>query len=192
MPAGSIIRVHVLAETAGLTIARQTELFDSGGQGDQPRQYERLMDRLSNRLGPDAVVRPQLRRDAQPERAFDFEPAIRGGNIVSLQTGEQSRASGSAREDCGPCFTRPLTLLAEPQSILLTLKTDGGAPKRFTLRGRSHTIAWSRGPERIETGWWRDAAIGRDYFKVQTTTGRQFWIFRRLDRDQWFLHGCFD
>ena len=46
------------------------------------------------------------------------------------------------------------------------------------------------GPERIQTGWWRGHYIRRDYYRVETTTGQRFWLFRR--RGHWFLHGVFD
>jgi protein ImuB len=50
--------------------------------------------------------------------------------------------------------------------------------------------AW--GPERIETGWWRGRAVGRDYYRVATTTGRRFWRFRHLGDGQWFVQGMFE
>jgi protein ImuB len=53
-------------------------------------------------------------------------------------------------------------------------------------------FAQTWGPERIETGWWRGQAVGRDYYRVETTDGRRFWIFRNLEDNRWFLHGVFD
>jgi len=67
-----------------------------------------------------------------------------------------------------------------------------GPPLAFRLRGREHRIARSWGPERIETGWWRGRPIGRDYFRVETTTGQRYWLFRRLADGRWFLHGRFE
>ena len=48
------------------------------------------------------------------------------------------------------------------------------------------------GPERIETGWWRRACMRRDYYRVETTAGLRFWLFRDLDDGGWFLHGSFE
>jgi hypothetical protein len=58
--------------------------------------------------------------------------------------------------------------------------------------GDQHEVAQTWGPERIETGWWRGRPAGRDYYRVETSAGRRFWIFRRLRDDQWFVHGVFD
>ena len=52
-------------------------------------------------------------------------------------------------------------------------------------------VGWSMS-ERIETGWWRDAAVCRDYFRVVTQTGQHFWLFRCFDQAAWFIHGAFD
>jgi protein ImuB len=34
--------------------------------------------------------------------------------------------------------------------------------------------------------------VQRDYYRIETTTGRRFWLFRRLNDAKWFLHGIFD
>ena len=48
------------------------------------------------------------------------------------------------------------------------------------------------GPERLETGWWRGADVRRDYFRVLTEGGQQFWLLRDLKTRQWFLHGIYE
>ena len=58
------------------------------------------------------------------------------------------------------------------------------------VRGQQHRVTRSWGPERIQTGWWRGNYIRRDYYRVQTDTGRSFWLFRAQGR--WFLQGVFD
>ena len=50
-------------------------------------------------------------------------------------------------------------------------------------------IAWA---ERIETGWWDDDGISRDYYTAQKPDGRRLWIFRNRTRESaWYLHGYF-
>lgn len=66
-----------------------------------------------------------------------------------------------------------------------------GPPMRFWWRGREYTVARAQGPERIETGWWRQADIHRDYYRVETTGGERFWLFRNRRDEGWFLQGCF-
>ena len=62
----------------------------------------------------------------------------------------------------------------------------------FQFCGRDQRIAQHWGPERIETGWWRNRIVGRDYYQVETTTGHRYWFFRRLRDGRWFMHGMFE
>jgi protein ImuB len=46
--------------------------------------------------------------------------------------------------------------------------------------------------ERIESGWWDDGDVRRDYFVARTRTGARLWVYRELtDSCCWFLHGVF-
>lgn len=47
-----------------------------------------------------------------------------------------------------------------------------------------------KGPERIQTGWWDNKSINRDYYIAQSPTGQQVWIFKTPQKE-WFLHGFF-
>lgn len=47
-----------------------------------------------------------------------------------------------------------------------------------------------KGPERIQTGWWDDQPISRDYYIGQSKDGQQVWIFK-TPTQEWFLHGYF-
>ena len=74
----------------------------------------------------------------------------------------------------------------------MSLAEPEGTPVRFRWQQREHRVTRSWGPERIETGWWRSAAVRRDYFRVEVHTGHWFWLFHRLEERDWFLHGAFD
>jgi len=58
-------------------------------------------------------------------------------------------------------------------------------PQRLQLK--VHVI---KGPERIQTGWWDDKPINRDYYIGQSEDGQQVWIFKTPAKE-WFLHGYF-
>jgi protein ImuB len=166
---------------------RQQELFADDSPRSRPRQLAGLIDRLTTRLGRDAVVRARLKPDAQPELAWQCEPLVDQGSRFR-------KRSPATSTDWPP---RPLQLLPHPLRLsAMSLSPDGafpgGPPVRFSFHGCEHHVAHAWGPERIETGWWRGQAIGRDYFHVETTTGCRFWLFRRLRDGQWFLHGTFD
>ncbi len=47
-----------------------------------------------------------------------------------------------------------------------------------------------KGPERIQTGWWDDNPINRDYYIAQSSDGQQVWIYKTPEQN-WFLHGFF-
>ncbi len=167
------------AETLG---DRQGHLFDpADGQadGDPDEDLAHLLDRLSNRLGFDAVVRPRLVADHQPECACRFQPVIADRS--------------SAPEASPPAATdRPLRLLARPIEVPAMAIVPDGPPTWFRWAGREHVIAKAVGPERIETGWWRGGDIQRDYFAVTTNTQRRFWLFRDRKEGKWFLQGAFE
>jgi protein ImuB len=58
------------------------------------------------------------------------------------------------------------------------------------LRGHEPLIL--SGPERLETGWWDDGEVCRDYYVVETSLGQHAWAFC-LPGEQtgWMIHGWF-
>jgi protein ImuB len=159
-----------------------------------------LIDRLSNRLGRQAVVRPVLLSDAQPEHACldvplagEVTPRAAEPRPPGRRSGKRT-GNGLAR---GPRTVtlfqpdeRPVCLKAQP--LLLQMRTTrGGAPRAFRLAGREHRLTQTWGPERIETGWWRTGLVRRDYYRVETTAGSRYWLFHDLRSNRWFLHGEF-
>lgn len=238
----------------------QPEFFEGDGP-HAPEELAALIDRLSSRLGPEAVTRVRLVPDPQPEYACRFEPVMKGqGPGVRGQRSETrgrgsgargKRVAGALREDLGhaarprlwreddgersdppdprplsprnggrgeplwplsvkkrgagsssfpdprplapgPCLKRPVRLWLEPVRIEVVSAVPDGPPVRFWWAGVEYWVTHARGPERIETGWWRGNDVHRDYYAVATHAGGHFWIFRRRDDGRWFLHGCFD
>lgn len=178
--------------TARLEPRRQTTLFEPGdireaNSTDRRRSFTMLVERLSSRLGCEAVVRVRLRPEAQPELAWHERPVV-----------EHRRRRPSQKTLPPELPPRPLRLLQRPvllQRDAVAATTQSFTPEPppwFCVGGERHRVARSWGPERIETGWWRGQAVGRDYFHVETTAGRHFWIFRRLRDEQWLLHGVFE
>ncbi len=81
---------------------------------------------------------------------------------------EPGTRTAPAPYDTGP---RPLWLLDPPRRL-----TEGD----FTLLA---------GPERIESGWWDEAGMRRDYFIACAADHSLVWVYR--DTESWFLHGVF-
>jgi protein ImuB len=176
---GPVGRVTLEAVTTAPLENRQAQLF-AGGQDEASRQLALLIDRLTSRLGPEAVLRPQLTADPLPERA------VRKEFKVQSSTFKVRRTTSSTLNSCfRPLFLRP-PLVLDVVSIV-----PDGPPITFHYAGQWHRVAHWWGPERIETGWYRGASVRRDYYRVQTEEGLRFWLFRRLDDDAWCLHGEF-
>ncbi len=153
---------------------RQQELFgDNRHEAD--KQLESLIDRLSSRLGAEAVLRPQLTADPVPERAVAYIPLLQAGK----------------RKPQAPPAHRPLVLHSSPVALTAISVVPAGPPVSFHFGGQQNKVAFWWGPERIESGWWRGRSARRDYYRVETESGQRYWLFRRLTDGQWFLHGEF-
>jgi len=181
-----VAAVHVAAAATAPLEYRQQEMFSEDPPRASPRHLAGLVDRLSSRLGSRSVVRARLAPDAQPELAWRSRP------LVQSAAGKRFRRRDAWQPVPADLPPRPLRLLRRPLALRATAIMPDGPPLGFQLRGRQHRIAKTWGPERIETGWWRNRPVGRDYYRVETTTGRRYWVFRRLRDGRWFMHGTFE
>jgi protein ImuB len=142
-----------------------------------------LIDRLVGRLGARRLYRLSALESDVPERSVR--------RLAPLE----------APADW-PKWPRPVRLLlrAEPVENVVALLPDG-PPRRFTWRGRTHSVRRADGPERIHGEWWRrtaEADAVRDYFQVEDEEGARFWLYRRGDGLDprsgnlgWWLQGMF-
>ncbi|MBT6096370.1 MAG: DNA polymerase Y family protein [Rhodospirillaceae bacterium] len=148
-----------------------------------------LLDRLGNRLGPDHVHRLAPTPRHPPEHA---------------QTAVPAQTVPAAPEGDGPTAPRPLQLLASPEPIEVIAPVPDRPPVMFRWRRQRHRVAAADGPERIAPEWWLEDPAElfsshtrlRDYYRVEDTEGRRFWLFRaglyRPDRAlKWYMHGFF-
>jgi protein ImuB len=141
------------------------------------------IDRLSVRLGPQAIRRPVPYASHLPERAQRWLAPLE-----PEQAGPEDRA----------CHARPLKLLDRPEPIAVLYASPDGLPHRFRWRGQVHEIARAEGPERIAPEWWRERSSTRlrDYYRIEDGEGRRYWIYRnglagdgRGGAPEWFLQG---
>lgn len=177
-------------ETLGLR-ASWTEPV-APGQGDIEAAAERhgtslgaCIDRLTVRLGGQAVRRPVAQASHMPERAqawqppLDPEPAPHGEQRFNL---------------------RPLKLFDRAEQITVLYATPDGHPQAFRWRDRVHQVARVEGPERLAPEWWRERSSARlrDYYRIEDGEGRRYWIYcqgilgdGRGGMPLWFLHGIY-
>lgn len=140
------------------------------------------VDRLSVRLGPQAVRRPVPHASHLPERAQRWVPPL--------------DPPGSQEEFA--FHARPLKMLDRPEQIGVIYAAPDGLPRMFRWRGNIHEVARAEGPERIAPEWWRERSTTRlrDYYRIEDQAGRRYWIYRlglpddgRGGMPAWFLQG---
>jgi len=188
-----------LAVLEAAPLAQQQQvLFAELAPPTESDAWSTLVERLSGRLGPDAVLRVRARDDHQPERAWRGTPWLRRETEGASAKPPRRRATPAATRRATPLTPvaasapRTARLLPEPRPIRVFAVAPQGHPHQFHDEAIEHRVARSWGPERIETGWWRGPSVRRDYFRVETEAGLRAWLFRDLRRERWFLHGWFD
>ena len=164
------------------------------GGSEDTAEMDRLVDRLSARLGSRRVRRLIARDSHIPEIAATAVPA----QMTDIDNGWPAFRQFRTQADLAP---RPLRLLTQPEPIEALAEVPDGPPLCFRWRRALHEVIAAEGPERIEGAWWSErGGAARDYFRVEDKTGLRFWLFRSgLYRDltqgaaapSWFLHGTF-
>lgn len=91
---------------------------------------------------------------------------------------------------------RPTQLLHKPQPIEVTAPIPDYPPMNFRYNGKLHKVIKADTCERIESEWWLDKGLHRDYYVVQDEEGKCYWLFRlgyydESNKQSWFLHGFF-
>jgi len=177
--------------TEELGAAQESLVEEPSGE----RELARLIDRLTVKLGPRRVRRPQPQESHLPERASGWTSAV-----SSLRA---KRSNPVLDRHVAPLLAttkRPQRLLDWPEAIDVIYATPEGVPRRFVWRRAVHDIARVEGPERIAPEWWRQPSSARlrDYYRVEDQAGRRYWIYRegvigdgRGGLPNWYIHGLF-
>jgi protein ImuB len=186
-----IVRLSCLVAEPLASLQRELE---QAHHGERERNLADLLDRLGARLGARRVTRLECVDTHIPEFAVaaiaaSAPPTSKARSVHSPLVEEKARKAPP---------TRPLRLFERPELIEAIAAIPDGPPMRFRWRRVLHEIAAIEGPERIAAEWWRRAdALTRDYFRVEDTQGRRFWLYREglygreTIRAKWFLHGLF-
>lgn len=198
------------------TSATQSALAAPGRHGGD---INHLIDRISNRLGAERVLRLCPFASHLPERAERRTAALEHSS--SKASALQQDPALRSNESTGP---RPAFLLTHPEPIAVIAEMPEGAPARFSWRRITRRVAKSSGPERIAPEWWRhlstahararqsdhgDNADGarvrlprtRDYYVLEDEVGGRYWVFRdgiytnaceaEGGAPTWYMHGLF-
>jgi protein ImuB len=149
-----------------------------------------LIDRLAARFGAQRLVSFQPNDTHIPEAAAAVLPA---------QYAKTSQLSWETIRETAEAPRRPLRLFAKPEPVEVVAGVPEGPPVRFRWRRAMHAVVLAEGPERIAMEWWRhqQAMPTRDYFRVEDSEGRRFWLYRaglygrETNDPHWFMHGIF-
>ena len=161
--AGPVEAIRIEAENFVPLHVETADLF--GGFYAESEAWVRLVERLQAKLGSEAVHGLSLHSEHRPERAWR-----------ALVAGERPLRGD---ENAG---ARPLWLVEPPRR----LKEKGGVPHD------GGPLELLVGPERIESGWWDEGEIARDYFVARAPNAALLWVFReRGTAGGWYLHGMF-
>jgi len=193
LDAGFGIETMILAAVAVDPLAPVQE--DLQTKGRAVAGMTRLVDRLSNRLGPCHVMRLAPRASHLPERAC---------RAISAASPLLARETEPESSENQPRTPRPVHLLPWPEPVEVMVPLPDHPPVMFRWRRHQHRVNRADGPERIEPEWWREdpankaseGAGSRDYYRVEDMDGQRFWLYRqglyRPDlQPRWYLHGFF-
>ncbi len=166
-------------ETAGLQFVESTPSRETS--------IVCLVERLSARMGAAAVHGVEAVAEHRPQYAWRRTPLLDEVPGCASATRywnkqEAPQLSRDVRRVGSLLLRRPLWVLETPEA----LATCEGLP---LYQG---ALTLLDGPERLESGWWDDAGIARDYFVAQTNEGVHVWIYQdRRAGETWYLHGIF-
>jgi len=149
--------------------AREAGLFEAWHKtGHERVSGAVLIERLRGRFGVEGVYGFELVAEHRPE-------------LVWIKLTDRLLKTASAGQLSPWAHDRPLWILPSP------LPLPHGISK---LRYRGPLQVKSE-PERIESGWWDDGDIRRDYYMATTTQGERLWVYRDGVTGDWHLHGIF-
>jgi len=169
---GPVIAVRLRSGMAQPLQAESGTLSFHDKPGVTARRFSitQLAERLIARIGDQSVQAASMVAEHRPDYAWRSHSLLADWSGTTLDTPEQS-------------VQRPLWMLPEPT----LLPADSGYPVHQGCR-----LRLIDGPERLETGWWDEDGISRDYYMAAGTDGRRLWIFRNRNRtSSWYLHGYF-
>ncbi|MDH3546970.1 MAG: DNA polymerase Y family protein [Gammaproteobacteria bacterium] len=151
--------------------AESRRLAFHGKASGQRLRYSmsQLAERLAARVGNPSVQGVTTVAEHRPQRAWCLQSLLGEKAGTKLATIRHS-------------LKRPLWILPEP--ALLPLE------QAYPVHQGRLTLL--EGPERLETGWWDEDGIARDYYTAVNPYGMRLWVYQNRNRTAaWYLHGFF-
>jgi protein ImuB len=197
--------VRLTAARTARLVQRQLPLEGGWTPEDAPRNDASLgilLDRLTDRLGPNGVnqIIPQPRY--LPEQAYRFAPAeLRKSRIDQPKPKPARSKKKSHLQDDRQIHEamRPTLLFDPPEHAQAVALFPDGPPSQLTWRGRNFRVQAVEGVEQITAPWWqagessRHETTPRDYFIVHDDRGQYLWVYRvrsqKEGSSEWYIQG---
>lgn len=175
------IEVFTLDASKIEDIQASQETFWTMNSSLECREVAELIDNLENNFGSNIIHRYLTAERHLPEHS------------IKLAASLKEKPTTAWRAD----KLRPTYLLKQPQRIEVTAPIPDYPPMNFRYNGKLYTVIKADACERIESEWWLDKGLHRDYYAVQTEEGKCYWLFRLghyndNNKPLWFIHGFFE
>jgi protein ImuB len=155
------------------------QTFWTANNSLQSGEISELLDRLECKFVNDIIHRYLPDEHHLPERFVKLANSLKEKPTTAWQTDK----------------LRPIQLLQEPQLIQVTAPIPDYPPMNFQYKGKLHKVVKADACERIESEWWLDDGLHRDYYAVEDEEGKRYWLFRlghyEAEKPSWFIHGFF-
>ena len=175
------IEVLTLEASKEEDIQTSQETFWTMNSSLECREISELMDNLENHFGNNILHRYLPAERHLPEHSIKAAASLKDKPTTAWRTDK----------------LRPAHHLRQPQPIEVMAPIPEYPPMHFRYQGKLHTVTKADGCERIESEWWLDKGLHRDYYAVQTEAGKCYWLFRSGHysddhKPLWFIHGFFE
>ena len=190
-----LVRLSVLSAAA--FDMQQADL--TGETEDDGADIALFADRIRARLGDGAVLQPVAVDSHLPERAVATLPFTEAPQRTTPpKKPERMKIPVTVFRP-----ERPIRLFRAPEPIEVpATELPEGPPMNFRWRRALYRVTRAEGPERIAPEWWRqqqgqEDAPTRDYFRIEDSDGRRYWLYRQglygtgQPAPRWFMHGVF-
>lgn len=173
------IELFILEASKVEDVVSLQQTFWTANSSLESKEVAELLDCLQSKFGNDIVHRYLPDEHHLPERSI--KPAI------SLKDKPTTIWCDKLR---------PIQLLSEPQPIEVTAPIPDYPPMNFRYKNKLYKVAKADACERIESEWWLDGGLHRDYYVVEDQEGNRYWLFRlghysEEETPAWFMHGFF-
>lgn len=146
----------------------------------ESREIAELLDNLENKFGKNIVHRYLPDEHHWPERSIKLATSLKEKPAIAWPLHKQ----------------RPIQLLSQPQPVQVTAPIPDYPPMNFRYNNKLYKVAKADACERIETEWWTEDGLHRDYYIIEDEEGKRYWLYRlghynEEEKPQWFMHGFF-